>query len=279
MRALLAAGAVLTLTTVSFGGNELPDSAREIALRVDREGNAWLVHKGYNNISYCEFHRRWDYGTRDPNRPVEIDSYEIWSLGSRLDPDGWRSIWDATEEAWEAFEAGDMTPLQLIVDSLGTGAFTWGEFYSMSNFLSEGSIVTPLSIQPGVVWSLGTPVKVPPWPSREDLFLYYTKPNFVGTKFPGVVEIWPILGDANADGLVDIKDFTILKHYLGTTPATWGQGNLNEDDIVDVRDFTILKHHLGEGTPPMGQVPEPTAALLLAAGALTVLSRYRRRLN
>ncbi|MHC4983842.1 MAG: PEP-CTERM sorting domain-containing protein, partial [Planctomycetota bacterium] len=83
-----------------------------------------------------------------------------------------------------------------------------------------------------------------------------------------------IPGDANKDGLVDVQDFTILKHNLGQAGG-WGLGNFNGDAIVDTQDFTILKAHLGEGGS--AAVPEPATLGLLALAAARLLVRPRRR--
>ncbi len=51
----------------------------------------------------------------------------------------------------------------------------------------------------------------------------------------------PLLGDANLDGTVDLRDFLIMDStYLsGVTDATWRMGDFNGDSLVNYQDYAI----------------------------------------
>jgi hypothetical protein len=65
-----------------------------------------------------------------------------------------------------------------------------------------------------------------------------------------------MLGDVNKDGVVDIKDVTILRRYLaGTVSADTEDApaaDCNEDGVVDIKDVTILRRYLA-GTAELGK--------------------------
>lgn len=72
----------------------------------------------------------------------------------------------------------------------------------------------------------------------------------------GFVEIKTyIAGDVNRDGIVDIKDVTVLRRYLaGTTAETdvdVQASDCNGDGVVDIKDVTILRRYLA-GTSELG---------------------------
>jgi len=105
-------------------------------------------------------------------------------------------------------------------------------------------------------------------------------------EFTSIVELeayglYPAIvpGDATGEGQVNGADYTIwADHYLtaGVSPFTqggWSVGNFNQDTTVDGADYTLWADHYD---PPVGAAPEPLAAGLLAAGALTLLRRRTR---
>ena len=103
-------------------------------------------------------------------------------------------------------------------------------------------------------------------------------------------------GDANLDGMVDIGDLGILGQHYGTMSGmTWTDADFNRDGAVDIGDLGVLGFHYGTGlegdaggaspdwagmplpaagAEPAG-VPEPAAALLIAAGAVAIVRRRK----
>jgi hypothetical protein len=85
-------------------------------------------------------------------------------------------------------------------------------------------------------------------------------------------------GDVNDDMVVDLIDYGIIRDHFQQSVAMRGDGDLNDDDKVDFRDFRQWKANYvpPPGTPADAAVPEPSAGLLAAAGAM-VLGVLRRR--
>lgn len=52
-------------------------------------------------------------------------------------------------------------------------------------------------------------------------------------------------GDINQDGVVDTRDFGLLKAKFNQTGSSLGRSDINQDGIVDIRDFGILKSQFG----------------------------------
>ena len=63
-------------------------------------------------------------------------------------------------------------------------------------------------------------------------------------KWDAVIEAAVPAGDANLDGVVDSKDFAILKKNFGGARKFWEQGDFNHDGAVDGDDLAILKKNL-----------------------------------
>jgi hypothetical protein len=84
---------------------------------------------------------------------------------------------------------------------------------------------------------------------------------------------YTLLGDANLDGVVNGSDFSILA-------ANFGQGDSGADTSITQEDIQALDSFAlanGLPMPTINVVPEPASAGLLAAGALGILARRRRR--
>ncbi|MFO0898328.1 MAG: hypothetical protein U0836_12970 [Pirellulales bacterium] len=83
-----------------------------------------------------------------------------------------------------------------------------------------------------------------------------------------------LLGDADADGDVDLSDFGVLKNNFGV--AGWGvAGDVDYDEDVDLTDFGILKENFGNSGAVA--VPEPSTWLLAAWGCAALLTARRLR--
>lgn len=83
----------------------------------------------------------------------------------------------------------------------------------------------------------------------------------------------PMFGDANADGIVDLLDLSILaRNFMGTdTPYTFAQGDFTGDGEVTLLDLSFLAYNFNKSST---STPEPASALLLAL-ATTTLRRTR----
>lgn len=95
-----------------------------------------------------------------------------------------------------------------------------------------------------------------------------------------------LTGDANLDGKIDLNDFGVLKLNFGSGERL-SEGNMNGDRTVDLNDFGLLKANFGRTDGPKlsdltanaAPVPEPSAALLLALGALGLATMRLSRLG
>src|SRR5688572_6007870 len=52
-------------------------------------------------------------------------------------------------------------------------------------------------------------------------------------------------GDANGDGVVDLRDFNVLASNFGKSGATFSQGDFDYDGRIDLSDFKLLASRFG----------------------------------
>lgn len=94
---------------------------------------------------------------------------------------------------------------------------------------------------------------------------------------------WIPTGDANADGQVNLADYTIVRNHLGATDlAPFTPVDVNNDGTVDAADLAIWKERFGESAAGIeagtSAVPEPRACGLVL-GALLGLGWLRSDLT
>jgi len=71
----------------------------------------------------------------------------------------------------------------------------------------------------------------------------------------GAYEYHYLMGDANCDGEIDIKDPVYLQYYLfrfGPPPCPLGKGDANCDSVVTIADIVYLINYIIKGGPPPG---------------------------
>jgi hypothetical protein len=86
-------------------------------------------------------------------------------------------------------------------------------------------------------------------------------------------------GDADGDNDVDFADLTHLRRSYGSLVDSGTGADFNADGIIDELDLGILKKYFGMeyrwGTDFAPMVPEPTALVMMAVGALGLTRRRR----
>ena len=69
----------------------------------------------------------------------------------------------------------------------------------------------------------------------------------IGAKLLFTTHASQLDGDTNGDGVVSIKDLSIMAaHYGMTSGATWSMGDFNSDGAVGLDDLSILAAHYGD---------------------------------
>jgi hypothetical protein len=100
------------------------------------------------------------------------------------------------------------------------------------------------------------------------------------SNFATALGVYRPCGDCDGDGDVDFADYQILETYFGLSAgATFDMGDFDHDGDVDELDYlALVSNYAGSSAlPPPGPLPEPAALVLLAAGAVILLARARRR--
>jgi hypothetical protein len=75
-----------------------------------------------------------------------------------------------------------------------------------------------------------------------------------------------VIGDANLDGTVNLRDFNRLAGHFGASPRPFASGDFNYDGIVNLADFNLL-------APRFGQVLGPPARMTSAGGGQPIAPR------
>jgi uncharacterized delta-60 repeat protein len=63
-------------------------------------------------------------------------------------------------------------------------------------------------------------------------------------------ELFFLNGDANRDGVVNLRDFNVLASNFGTSDRTFTQGDFNYDTVVNLADFNLLAGRFGHVVGP-----------------------------
>jgi PEP-CTERM motif len=109
---------------------------------------------------------------------------------------------------------------------------------------------------------------------------------------PGTTTTKAGLGDANLDGTVGFIDLVALAQNYDSKGKSWFQGDFNLDNEVNFNDLVLLAQNYGQPVPAAGtfggsfddavaaafaQVPEPASLGVIGLGALSLVSRRRRK--
>lgn len=86
---------------------------------------------------------------------------------------------------------------------------------------------------------------------------------------------FPIEGDVDRDGDVDLTDFNLLKANFGLAGVDREQGDLTGDGAVDLIDFNVLKTNFGAVHPALATIPEPATVLLAALAAAVAFAKRK----
>lgn len=96
-----------------------------------------------------------------------------------------------------------------------------------------------------------------------------------------------LLGDANADGKVDLTDLSTVLNHFGTQTPNWTDGNFDGAATIDLTDLSHVLNNFGltnpnatsvSGVPVAGlstAVPEPASLMMLVPAALLLAKRRR----
>jgi hypothetical protein len=91
-------------------------------------------------------------------------------------------------------------------------------------------------------------------------------------------------GDANLDGRINIEDYIRIDSNVPLDSSGYANGDFNYDGSINIFDYVTIDFNIDvQGTPiHQGQgltqaVPEPTVMIPLAATALLLARRARRR--
>ena len=200
--------------------------------------------------------------------PIEFDYYQITSDGQQsLDLTAWTSL---SDQDLADFPAGDGSGNGW-EEAGGTPGAALGETFldGFSTFTGE---TTPISL--GTIFDTSKP---------HDLsFIYRNTDGFqqVGEVF--YVDIAPLSGDYNGDGIVDLADYTVWRNNLGATDESAFAPGTGNGGGVDVSDYSEWKANFGatpSSIPEISNVsvPEPaTYVVVLLAVAAYGLRRSAR---
>ena len=93
-----------------------------------------------------------------------------------------------------------------------------------------------------------------------------------------------LLGDANADGKVDLTDLNTVLNNLGTSTPAWTSGNFDHASTIDLTDLNTVLNNLGtsvitNGTFNQSTIPTPEPASLCTLSISLLVLRRRPSRN
>ena len=89
-----------------------------------------------------------------------------------------------------------------------------------------------------------------------------------------------VLGDANADGHVDLTDLSTVLNNFGANTSSWLAGNFDANATIDLTDVSDVLNNFGASNPnatasPAIATPEPASLALLGLAAPALLKRRK----
>jgi hypothetical protein len=201
--------------------------------------------------------------------PISLVFYSINSTGNALNSSP--SVWKSIENFYDVSGDGFIDPNDdwVIISALST-QLTEGVFIG-----DGGSLAAQRSVSLGQIWNPNAPNPNLTFEAREA----NEQPITVVTELT-------VSGDYFVDGVVNQLDYGVWRQSFDSTTTLDADGNL--DGIVNAADYIIWRNNLGLQASMVSQgaalpslspaaVPEPNAAVLLAAGCgLCSTIRLRR---
>ena len=100
-----------------------------------------------------------------------------------------------------------------------------------------------------------------------------------------------LLGDANADGHVDLTDLSTILNSFGATTSAWTSGNFDGAPSIDLTDLSDVLNNFGASNPfpntsqlpttndqlPPTPTPEPASLFMIALAPMLIMQHKRRR--
>ncbi|TWT33956.1 hypothetical protein KOR34_37920 [Posidoniimonas corsicana] len=235
--------------------NETPitDVVDPLTLRVNTTtGQAWIVN--------------------DSTEDYTFDSYRIASSTNSLRPGDafWSSLSDNATDAVDGDDPGSTAG-----DGVGE---TWDEAGGAdAGVLAESFLLGATTLAAGQMIGLGSPVT----PGGSPDIAFQFRRADTGAVIDGLVEFVSggLIGDYNADGVVDAADYTVWRDTLGQSVPVGTGADGDGDGQIDQGDYVAWRSNYGLGSGASAAVdaaPEPlAAALALIAAAQLTMSRRR----
>ena len=85
-----------------------------------------------------------------------------------------------------------------------------------------------------------------------------------------------LLGDINADGIVDIRDYGLWRQSFGVA-SCGSAADLNVDCVVDIRDYGVWRQHFGQSASAAPAAVTPLAPRVQTATPTPLPSRTPTR--